>query len=313
MRAPDGPKTAPAERNGAAASFLVKRPTTGFTGLPPPLVTAMNSRLPTARPPAALLLVAAGLAAATPSPAAPDAGAKVLIYTRNHVTGGGGYVHDNIAVSVAAVKELCAGKGIAAQATDNPAVFTPARLKEFRALLFCNSNNEAFSAPAQSEALDRFVRAGGGFVGIHSASGSERKNPRFKALLGGTFKWHTPHGPFTVRVSDPRHPATAHLPAEWKWQDEGYLCELVPGLRVLLEMDTTSVPTPPRAKWPLKFEGDRYPLAWCLHVGKGRSFYTALGHDQQHYADPLFRQHLLGGILWVLGRADASNNPPPTT
>lgn len=277
----------------------------------------MNSRLPAARRPAALLLVAAGLAAAaTPSPAAPDApaaGAKVLVFTRNHVAGGGGYVHDNIAVSVAAVKDLCAGKGIVAEATDDPAVFTPDRLKEFRAVIFCNSNNEAFSAPAQSEALDRFVRAGGGFVGIHSASGSERKNPRFKALLGGTFKWHTPYGPFTACVSDARHPATAHLPAEWKWKDEGYLCELVPGLRVLLEMDTASVPTPPRAKWPLKFEGDRYPLAWCQHVGKGRSFYTALGHDQQHYADPLFRQHLLGGILWVLDRADASNNQPPAT
>jgi hypothetical protein len=67
-------------------------------------------------------------------------------------------------------------------------------------------------------------------------------------------------------------------------------------------MDTTSVASPPRDKWPLKFEGNRFPLAWCHKVGKGRSFYTALGHDKESYSDPLFRKHLQGGITWVLAK-----------
>ena len=228
---------------------------------------------------------------------------KVLIYTRNHVTNGTGFVHDNIAVSVAAVKELCTEKGIGADSSDDPAVFTAENLAKYQAVVFSNSNNEAFSDPAQSKAFTAYIENGGGFVGIHSASGSERTNPDFKRILGGTFKWHTPNQKFTVVVADKNHPATASLPAEWKWKDEGYLCDLVPNLHVLLEMDTTTVATPPREKWALKFEGNRFPLAWCHQVGKGRSFYTALGHDKPDYADPNFRKHIQGGILWVLDLA----------
>ncbi len=230
---------------------------------------------------------------------------KVLVYTRNHVTGGKGFVHDNIAASVAAVKELCADKGVSCDVSEDPAVFTAGNLTRYRAVIFCNSNNEAFSAPEQSTALTRWVEGGGGFVGIHSASGSERKNPDFQRLLGGTFKWHTPNQKFQLVVKDPNHPSTRGLPTVWTWKDEGYLCELVPGLQVLLEMDTTSVPKPPRATWPLKFEGDRYPLAWCHTVGKGRSFYSALGHDIAAYSDPNLRKHLQGGICWVLGIGSA--------
>jgi len=228
---------------------------------------------------------------------------KVLIYTRNHVSKGTGFIHDNIATSVAAVKELCAEKGIACDASDDPAVFTAENLKNYRAVIFSNSNNEAFSDPAQSKAFTAYIENGGGFVGIHSASGSERTNPDFKRILGGSFKWHTPNQKFTVVVADKNHPATAGLLAEWKWKDEGYLCDLVPDLHVLLEMDTTSVANPPREKWALKFEGNRFPLSWCHQVGKGRCFYTALGHDKEDYADPHFRSHLKGGILWVLDMA----------
>lgn len=228
---------------------------------------------------------------------------KVLIYTRNHLSNGNGFVHDNIAVSVTAVKELCAEKAIGCDSSDDPAVFTPANLKNYRAVIFCNSNNEAFSDPGQSTAFTAYIESGGGFVGIHSASGSERANPDFKRILGGTFKWHTPNQKFTVLATDKNHPATAGLPAQWPWKDEGYLCDLVPDLRVLLEMDTTSVANPPREKWPLKFDGNRFPLAWCHQVGKGRCFYTALGHDKEAYADATFRKHLQGGILWVLEMA----------
>lgn len=232
---------------------------------------------------------------------------KVLIYTRNHVTNGTGFVHDNIETSVTALKEICAQNGIACDVSDNPEVFTAENLKQYKSLVFSNSNNEAFSDPAQSKAFVGFVENGGGFVGIHSASGSERKNPDFKRVLGGRFVWHTANQKFTVVVADKTHPSTTSLPERWEWKDEGYLCDLEPNLHVLLEMDATTVASPKREAWKLKFEGDRYPLAWCHTVGKGRSFYTALGHDKEAYADPAFRQHLEGGILWSIGM----NKPSP--
>lgn len=247
-----------------------------------------------------LVVLAAGLLPAI----APAAGTpKVLIYTRNHVTNGKGFVHDNIAVSVAAVKELCAEKNIGSDVSDDPAVFTADNLKNYRAVIFCNSNNEAFANPEQSTAFTHYIENGGGCVGIHSATGSERKNKDFQRIMGGTFVWHTPNQKFSLVVADDKHPSTAHLPAVWNWKDEGYLCEMVPDLQVLLEMDTTSVANPPRAAWPVKFEGNRFPLAWCHEVGKGRSFYTALGHAKETYADPAFRKHIQGGILWVLDMA----------
>ncbi len=232
------------------------------------------------------------------------AASRVLIYTRNHVTNGKGFVHDNIATSVAAVKEICAAKGIESDVSEDPSVFTAENLAKYKAVVFSNSNNEAFATPEQSKAFTAYVEGGGGFVGIHSASGSERKNPDFKRILGGTFKWHTPNQKFDIRVADAKHPSAEGIPATWTWKDEGYLCDLVPGLHVILEMDTTSVASPPREKWGMKFEGNRFPLAWCQTVGKGRSFYTALGHDIAAYADPLFRKHIEGGILWTLSMAD---------
>lgn len=249
---------------------------------------------------AALGVLALALAGGQFATAA-DTPQRVLIYTRNHVSNGKGFVHDNIATSVATVKELLAEKGVESDTSDDPAVFTKENLAKYGAVVFSNSNNEAFSDPAQSKAFTAYIEAGGGFAGIHSASGSERKNPDFKRILGGTFRWHTPNQKFTVIVADKNHPATAGLPEKWTWKDEGYICDLVPGLHVLLEMDTTSVPKPPRDKWPVKIEGDRIPLSWCHEVGKGRSFYTALGHDIAAYSDPLFRSHLQGGILWTLG------------
>lgn len=246
------------------------------------------------------LLLAASLVGFLPASIS-AAEKKVLVYTRNHVTNGKGFVHDNIADSVKAVTELCAEKGVVAEHSEDPAVFTKENLSKYAAVIFSNSNNEAFSNPAQSKAFTEYIENGGGFVGIHSASGSERTNPDFKRILGGTFKWHTPNQKFNVVVVDKNHPSTQGVPAVWTWKDEGYLCDLVPGLHVILEMDTTSVPKPPREKWAMKFEGNRFPLAWSHTVGKGRSFYTALGHDIACYTDPVFRKHIQGGIFWVLG------------
>lgn len=241
-------------------------------------------------------------AAATTAPA-DAAQPRVLIYTRNFVTGGKGFVHDNIAKCVEALKALCAEKNIGADVSDDPTVFTAENLKKYKALVFANSNNEAFADDAQKAAFQAYIAAGGGFVGIHSASGSERKNDEFKSVLGGRFKFHTPNAPFRVIVSDTNHPATRHLGASYQWKDEGYICDLVPGLHPLLEMDLATAKLA-KDKWPAGAQNGRFPLAWCQEVGGSRRFYTALGHDKGDYDMPAFRQHLIGGILWALRMAE---------
>ena len=108
--------------------------------------------------------------------------------------------------SVEAIRKMGAEKGFAVDVSDDPAVFTDANLKQYAALVFSNSNNEAFSSDAQRDAFKHYIESGGGFVGLHSASGSERDWPYFWSVLGGKFAAHPKMQPFTVQVADPAVP-----------------------------------------------------------------------------------------------------------
>jgi type 1 glutamine amidotransferase len=227
---------------------------------------------------------------------------RVLVYTRNFTKDGKGYVHDNIATSVEMIKKFGRENGFAVDASGQPSVFTDENLKQYQALIFSNSNNEAFENEEQRAVFQRYIRGGGGFVGIHSASGSERNWPCYWAVLGGKFRRHPPLQPFTIQVLVPKHPSAAHLGATWKWTDEFYYNEqLNPRMRVILAGEFRALAD---KKAPETDPGDAfgqlYPLAWCQEFDGGRQFYTALGHKIEYYADPNFQQHVLGGILWVL-------------
>lgn len=230
---------------------------------------------------------------------------RVLVYTKNQI-GKGLYVHDNIAASVAALKKLGAENGFAVDVSDDPAVFTPDNLKKLRELIFDNTNNEILDTEDQKAALQQFIRAGGGFVGIHSTSGAMRHWPWFWSLVGGKFVRHPKLQTFTIHVKDPEHPSTAHFPPTFEWTDEFYYTDhMPPGLHVLLAGDlrTLTDPDPRKDQYPGKLFGDEFPLAWCHEFDGGRAWYTALGHQKEHYSDPLFTKHLLGGILWAMGQS----------
>jgi type 1 glutamine amidotransferase len=183
----------------------------------------------------------------------------------------------------------------------NAAVFADATLKQYDALIFANSNNEAFDNNEQRDAFKRYIQNGGGFVGIHSSTGSERQWTWFQQMQGAKFLRHSPMQQFTVEVLDRKHPSTAHLGSSWVRTDECYFFTSVnPDIRVLLAADTTSLKDPKLETQPGKQVNGVFPLAWCHEFDGGRQFYTALGHKIEHYSDPVFREHLLGGIRWVL-------------
>ena len=156
---------------------------------------------------------------------------RILVYTKN----GKGYVHDNIQHSVDAIKKMGAENGFGVDVSDDPKVFTDGNLKQYKALVFSNSNNEAFENDAQRGAFKRYIQSGGGFVGIHSASGSERKWDYYWSVLGGTFVRHPKFQTFTVKVKDPNHPSTRGMPATFEWADECYYHDKInPDIHVLL-------------------------------------------------------------------------------
>ncbi len=245
---------------------------------------------------------------------------RVLVYTKN----GKGYVHDNIAASVAAIKQLGAANNFAVDVSDDPTVFTDQNLKQYKALVFNNVNNEIFDNEEQKAAFQRYIRgskriespkgaeqggtlwacapSGGGFVGIHSACGAMRDWPWFWELLGGRFLRHPKLQTFTIKVKDAKDISTAHLPAAFQWTDEFYFLDQIPnGRHILLAGDLTTLDDPAKEKYPGKQFGDEFPLAWRRTFDGARSWYTALGHKPEHYSDPKLTRHILGGIVWAMG------------
>ncbi len=123
-------------------------------------------------------------------------GQSVLIYTRN----GEGYVHDNIAASVEALEEICADLGITTVVSDDPLVFESPALKDYDAIIFSNSNNEAFLKDIRRKNFQDYILSGKAFMAIHSANASERDWPWYANMLGGKFVRHPPLQPFDIKV-----------------------------------------------------------------------------------------------------------------
>jgi type 1 glutamine amidotransferase len=227
----------------------------------------------------------------------------VLVYTRNYTPDGKGYVHDNIASSVAAIRKMGAEDGFAVDASDDPAVFTNSNLKQYAVLIFSNSNNQAFSTDAQREAFRHFIHSGRGFVGLHSAAGSERDWPYFQQVLGGKFSFHPKMQSFTVQVADPAFPAVSHLPASFPWTDECYFIDhLNPDIHPVLTTDRTKLAGLADAKVDPASFSNPLPLAWFHHFDRGREFYLALGHNKEDYENPILYRTIEGGILWAMGK-----------
>ena len=232
----------------------------------------------------------------------------VLIYTRNSE----GFVHDNIPASVECIKMICRANGWTYEVTaiDDSSLFNDAaHIASFDALIFTNTNNDAFDNDDQRKVFQDYIRGGGAFVGIHSACGSERKWPWFWANLGGKFVYHPPYQTFEVKVIDRDHPSTAHLPDRWTWQDEFYyMDELNPAITVLLAGDLRTVKCDRKERFPGRMFGDYFPLAWYQTFEGGRQWYTALGHSIEHYKDENFVKHIEGGIRWALNSAVVEAN-----
>jgi len=226
------------------------------------------------------------------------AGKRILIYTKN----GEGYVHENIEASVKAIQEICEAEGIESDASDDPSVFTPENLEQYDALFFSNSNNEGFDTQEQKRVFQEYCRSGKGFGALHSANATERQWPWYWALVGGKFVRHPPYQEFDVVVIDKNHPSTSPLPQRWHIEDECYYSnQLNPDIHVLLAADLTTVEDENKAEYPGDTFGNFFPLCWCHNFEGGRQWYSAIGHNPEFYSDELFRAHIKGGILWILG------------
>jgi type 1 glutamine amidotransferase len=208
-----------------------------------------------------------------------------------------GYRHPSIAPAHAMLAALGSDRGWRVAITEDDAAFT-ASLGDTDVAAFVLTTGEVLD-DAQQAAFEAFVRRGGGFVGVHSATDTEYVWPFYQALVGAAFAGHPPGWPEgTLDVLDRAHPATAHLPARWTRIDEWYTFRTNPrdnpALRIVIALDEASVPIDP--PWQL---AGQHPLAWHHEHEGGRAFYTALGHTPESYAEPAFAAHVAGAVEWA--------------
>lgn len=165
---------------------------------------------------------------------------------------------------------------------------------------------------AQKDDLMSFIRDDGkGFVAVHSGATAFFSWPEFGEMLGGRFDEH-PWGitDATVVLDDPNFPATRHFQPSFTWKDEFYQIKDFSrsNLRVLAHLDTNSLDmTRPLVH---RTDGD-FPVAWAKTHGKGRVFYSILGHEAESWDSPVIQQLYYNALLWSLRLVDADITPLP--
>lgn len=165
-------------------------------------------------------------------------------------------------------------------------------MAQYQVVIFLNTTGDILNE-AQQAAFERFVQGGGGFVGVHSATDTEYDWPWYGRLVGAYFAGHPPVQPATVEVIDRTHPSTAVLPSIWQRRDEWYDFQSAPAadVNVLALVDEDS--------YDGATMGEPHPIAWHHVYDGGRAWYTGMGHTGETYDEPLFREHLWGGIRWA--------------
>lgn len=211
--------------------------------------------------------------------------------------------------------------------SDDLANFEPDALKQFDAVCFANTTGDVFCRPVERELFNKlspeeqqrqeanaerltgnlteYVRGGGGFFGIHAATDTLKKNPAYGEMIGGYFDGHPWSGGQTVkvRIEQPKHPLCRDVfqGDGFSIRDEIYQMKAPYSrekLQVLLSLDLEQSETPGK---PIKREDKDFPLSWVKTYGKGRVFYSALGHNKSTFTNPLVLQHWLNGLQYVMG------------
>jgi type 1 glutamine amidotransferase len=196
--------------------------------------------------------------------------------------------------------EAAAGK-LRVDATKDCGTITAGNLGRYQAVVFYTSGELPISEENR-QALLAWIRDGGAFVGIHPATDTFYKFPEYGRMIGGYFDGHPWHQTVRIKVEDSRHPATRHLGESFEIRDEIYQFKnfLRDELQVLLVLDNDSVDVN-KSKHAEKY----FPVAWCREYGRGRVFYTSLGHREEVWRDQRFLTHVIGGIRWAMRQEDA--------
>lgn len=211
----------------------------------------------------------------------------ILVFTKTT-----GYRHASIKDGIAAIRKLAAEHQVGVDCAEDASVFTDVGLARYKAVVFLSTSGTLFNDD-QRAAFERYIRAGGGYVGIHSASDTEYEWSWYGQLVGAYFKNHPHIQQATLKVEDRQHISTAMLPQQWVRTDEWYNFRSNPRdhVHILMTLDESS--------YQGGTMGADHPISWYHTFDGGRAWYTGIGHTSESYQEPLFLQHLWGGIAYA--------------
>ncbi len=216
---------------------------------------------------------------------------RVLVFSKTL-----GWHHSCIPFGIAAIQKLGSGNGFDVDTTTNSANFNDDNLKKYQVVIFNCTTGNVLNAVEQA-AFERYIQAGGGFMGVHSAADTEYDWPWYGKLVGAYFSSHPNNSNIrkaTIDVTDKSQPATANLPTRWERTDEWYNYKSIySGIHVLASLDENT--------YDGGTNGANHPITWYHEFDGGRAFYTGCGHTDESYSDPLFLGQLLGGIKYAMG------------
>ena len=183
--------------------------------------------------------------------------------------------------------------------------FSPESLAQFDGVVFVSTTGE-LPIPDLGAFL-KWIQDGHAFIGIHAASDTLKSSDAYVEMIGGHFAGHpwTAKGEHGFVNHDPTHPVVKMFPERFRWKDEIY--QYGPrykpeNVRVLLSIDMAA--STPKNPWHV-------PVSWVRDYGRGRVFYTNLGHNDETWSDDAFQKHLTEGTAWALGRFDAPSKANP--
>ncbi|MEM7369588.1 MAG: ThuA domain-containing protein [Bacteroidota bacterium] len=224
---------------------------------------------------------------------------RLLVFSKT-----AGFRHASIPAGQEALMKLGKDNGFVVDTTEDASVFHEETLRQYSAVIFLNTTLDIFDA-YQQNAFQRYIQAGGGFVGIHGATDTEYDWPWFGKLVGAYFNGH-PNNPNVLEgkmnIVDNTHPSTQHfkLSDPWIRSDEFYNFKdlyygdhLSDGIIPLINIDETS--------YEGGTNGEFHPMTWYHDFDGGRSWYTNFGHTPETFSEPEFLQMLLGGITYAVG------------
>lgn len=211
------------------------------------------------------------------------------------VTSTRGWHHESLHYGVVALKEMGTKHHFDVELLQDPKGFTDRNLKQFHVVIFLNTTGDIFDT-AQQGVMERFIRSGKGFVGIHSASDTEYDWPWYTKLVGRMFVAHPQIQTAKLVVTDTSFPGQQGFANGRLWTEEWYefTPEKVSGLNYILAVDETTYKPKERTRG-----STTHPVAWYHEFDGGRSFYTALGHVPTNFSNSDFLEHVYAGILYA--------------